>query len=271
MNTLEIKLTITNDSNTLETITMPECIYDISKKFGKYTIEETRVYNEHISLDIIWLNRNGNKSICLVSPNIEDVKESFRLLAKNKNRTEKLMINDELNITSGEYWQQTDVGLSTISGIGGIVYTYSNNTNAITTNKKEELKMKGIEAKVIAKVATINEKTKRVNTGIVYGSNIVRVSEEERKAIIDGEIVRDIYNLVVDSVEIINTDKPRLEVVDNRIEFAKLKADLSYHNMLWTLGVETEKEYNLKKTEIELEFEKISGKVEYNLIWYGDK
>lgn len=268
MNTLEIKLTITDTQNTLETITMPECMYDTDRKLGEYTIKEKTAYCEYITSRTIWLNRNGYKSKCNLSPDIPSVKESFKLLAKECNITVKLWINDELCITNGEYWQQTGVGLSTISGI---VCTYSNNTSFITTNKKEECNMKGIEAKVIARVAVINEQTKRVNTEIVYGSNIARVSEEERKAIIDGEYIRNIYSLIIDGVEIIDVDKPRLEVIDNRIEWARLKGEMERERVLWNLGVKTEKEYNLKKTEIELELEKISDKVEYNLIWDGDK
>lgn len=286
-NVLEIELSISDAGHTLETINMPKCIYDIDKYFGKYEIREKGINYEYINSRNIFLNRNGYRNSKTYTPEIEDVKESFRLLAKEYNITVKLWINDELQVTRGEYWQCLgnikSIGLSTNYAVTGSIFWIAGNlsndfdklkgtvngyeANALEINNEEECDVKGIEAKIMARVAVINTQTKMVNTEIIYGSNISKIEEEKRKSIIDGENIENIYSLIVDDVDVIISDKPKLKIIDSREEYCKLKSDFAYEDYLWRVGLQTKEECDVKKAEIELKLSKISDRVEYTLIW----
>ena len=271
MEIFELRLNYDDNSNNIETISMPECLHDIDERLGEFRFAECERFNEFVSSNTIWLNRDSKKDTAkrLLSTEIDSIKYSFRLLAKEYNIEVRLWINGELWKNKGGLWE-VEIQYTTGS-LRNVDYSDFDSSVFINNIKKEELKMnKGIEAKIVAKVAVINKETQRVNTKTIYGSRISEIDEDNKMAIIDGEAVCDIYNLIVDGNDEIKINKPTLEVIDARLEWARLKADLAHTEALFHVEVKTREELNIKKAEIELELSKISDKVEYNLIWEGE-
>ena len=125
--------------------------------------------------------------------------------------------------------------------------------------------MKGKEAKVELRLVKIIDGELVDKT--VFESSIQEIVEDKRIVVAGGTIYKNVYYLEIDGVEEFTGDYPKLKVIDNREELAKLKGIITEIRSLCEFGVITISERDARIAKINEKMQYVNGDIEYIIIW----